>query len=226
MNLFLLQSRPASTSAHHSATLRWVAHLGMPGVFLVAALDAFVIPSAIPGSTDLLLLWLVSHRGNPWTLVACAVAGSLVGGYATWQLGKKGGEAALKRYVAGHRLEKIKKWMQTHPLLSVSVPAILPPPIPLSPFILAAGALGVTLRRFLLVFGLARALRYGFVAWLAATYGRHVIRLWSAALDKWSAPIAWTFTTLMIGSIAYGIWKFRRQTPEASAAPALSPAAD
>lgn len=204
--------------------LKWVAHLGMPGVFLIAALDAFVIPSAVPGSTDLLLLWLVSHKGNPWLLVACAVAGSLLGGYFTWQLGKKGGEASLERYVPVRRLERIKKWVNSHPLLAVFLPAILPPPIPLSPFILGAGALGVSLSRFLLVFGLARALRYGVVSWLAVTYGRHMIRLWSATLDKWSAPIAWTFAILTVGSICYGIWKFRRQGSGSTAPPALDPA--
>jgi membrane protein YqaA with SNARE-associated domain len=194
----------------------------MPGVFLVAALDSSVIPLPIPGSTDLLLLWLVSHRGNPLALAACAVGGSLSGGYLTWRLGKKGGEAALDRYVPKRYLERTKRWARGHGMLAVFVSAILPPPIPLSPFLLAAGALNIPVRRFLVVFGVARVLRYGLIAWLGVTYGRRMIRLWSASLDRWSAPLAWTFGVLMVGGILFGIWRLKQGR---GGKPALQPSA-
>ncbi len=197
----------------------------MPGVFLIAAMDSSVIPLPIPGSTDLLLLWLVSHRGNPWGLAACAIGGSLMGGYLTWHLGKKGGEAALDRYVPKRLLERTKRWAHGHGILAIFLPAILPPPVPLSPFLLAAGALKISGRRFMLVFAAARTLRYGFIAWLAVTYGRRVTRLWSVTLDKWSAPLAWTFGVLIVGGIFYGIWKFRRQRRRSGHDTDLEPAA-
>ena len=208
-------------NAHSSQSLRWLVHLGMPGVFGVAVIDSSVIPMPLPGSTDLLLLWLVSHRGNPWAMLACAVTGSLLGGYLTWKIGKKGGDAALRRYVPRRLLDRTKQWAQGHPILAVFIPAILPPPIPLSPFLLAAGALKVSLRRFMPVFGAARALRYGAITWLAVRYGRHVIRLWSATLDKYAAPIGWTFALLVIAGVLYGIWKYRRQRAS-EAGPALA----
>jgi len=211
-------------NAHSSQSLRWLVHLGMPGVFGVALIDSSVIPMPLPGSTDLLLLWLVSHRGNPWAMLACAVAGSLLGGYFTWKIGKEGGDAALRRHVPRRLLDRTKHWAQSHPILSVFIPAILPPPIPLSPFLLAAGALKVSLRRYLSVFAAARALRYGVIAWLAARYGRHVIRLWSATLDKYAALIGWTFAVLVITGVSYGIWQYRRRRGSASG-PALEPSA-
>jgi len=182
----------------------------MPGVFAISAIDASIIPLAIPGSTDLLLLWLISHHGNAWALVACAVAGSLLGGYTTWHLGKAGGDAALKRYVSPRLQDRIRGWSQDHPVLSVLVPAVLPPPIPLWPFLLAAGALGVTLRRFLAAFGAGRALRYILVGWLAVRYGRRILRIWDTTLAKWSAPILWTFIILTLAGMGYGVWKLRR----------------
>src|SRR5947207_5607185 len=99
-----MPSQPPSPGAHRS--LRWLVHLGMPGVFGVAAIDSSVIPMPVPGSTDVLLLWLVSHRGNPWALVACAVAGSLLGGYITFNIGKKGGDEALHRHVPAALLDR------------------------------------------------------------------------------------------------------------------------
>jgi len=173
--------------------------------------DSSVIPLPLPGSTDLLLLWLVSHHGNPWILTPSAIAGSILGGYTCWSTGCKGGEAALQRYVRARLLRRISRWMEEHAILSVFLPSILPPPIPLSPFLLAAGAFGVSRNRFLIVFGAARTLRYGVIAWLAAVYGRRMVRLWSATLEKWSAPLMWAFLTMVVVGIALGIWKLRGQ---------------
>lgn len=194
-----------------SFSVRKLAHLGALGVFLVAVIDSTVIPLPIPGSTDLLLLWLIAHNRNPWALGACAIAGSLIGGYITWQMGKKGGQAALRRYVPPRLFRRVVAWVERHSILSIFLPAILPPPIPLSPFILAAGALGVSRARFLLVFGAARTLRYTIIAWLAVLYGRKIVRLWSGTLQRWSAPMLWLFAAALVAGACYGIYKFRQQ---------------
>ena len=180
------------------------------GLFLVSIVDSSVIPLPIPGTTDLLLILFIVHGGNPWQLAIGVVSGSILGGYTTWHLGKKGGEAALKRYIVKRRRAQISAWMQHHPILAVFLPAILPPPIPLSPFVLASGALGVSFSRFLAVFSFARALRYSLVAWLAATYGRVVVRMWFRTQNQWSTPLLWTFAGLMVAGMFYGIWRFRR----------------
>jgi len=184
-------------------------HLGAFGLFFVAVVDSSVIPLPLPGSTDLLLLWLVAHRGDPWLLAPSAIVGSILGGYTTWVIGHKGGEAALRHYVPARLLGRVVTWVEHHPVLAVFVPAMLPPPIPLLPFALASGALGVTRRRFLAAFGAARGLRYSFVAWLGATYGRRIVRLWSGSLQKWSNPLLFVFVGLLIAGLCFGIWKIR-----------------
>jgi membrane protein YqaA with SNARE-associated domain len=191
---------------------QWAVHLGVLGLFLVSAIDASVIPLALPGSTDLLLLWLVSHSGNPWLLVSSAVAGSLAGAYTTWSIGQKGGQAALERWVPARILKSIVGWVKRHPILAVFVPPILPPPIPLAPFLLASGALGVSRRAFLLTFGAARTLRYSFVAWLAVKYGRHIVRAWSGTLEKWQTPLLWVFVAVVVLGVTLGILKLRRHS--------------
>ena len=77
------------------------------------------------------------------------------------------------------------------------------------PFALASGALGVSRSRFLVVFGAARTLRYSLIAWLGVVYGDHLIRLWSATLQKWSAPLLWVFAGLMVVGACFAIWKIR-----------------
>ena len=196
--------------AQRASTLHWLSHLGLPGVFGVAIIDSSPIPLPIPGTTDLLLLWLVAHKGNPFYLVASAVAGGLVGGYLSWQVGRKGGEEMLKRRVPARLLNPVHRWVESNPILSVFIPAMMPPPVPLSPFVLAAGALGVPVGRFMAAFGAARAIRYSLVAWLGVTYGRHVVRLWTTTLDKWQTPLMWTFGTLFAGGIVFAIVKMRQ----------------
>jgi membrane protein YqaA with SNARE-associated domain len=187
----------------------WLTHLGALGLFSVAVIDSSVIPLPLPGSTDLLLMWLVAHNGDPWLLAPCAVAGSILGGYTTWHIGRRGGEEALRRYVPVRLLGRVVSWVERHRILAVFLPALLPPPIPLLPFALASGALGVSRGRFLVVFGAARSLRYSFIAWLGVTYGRRMIRLFSGTLQKWSTPLLSMFVGLLMIGICFGVWKVR-----------------
>src|ERR1700756_4925922 len=198
------QAQPLAPRMHHSVVPNWLTHMGALGLFFIAVVDSSVIPLPLPGSTDLVLLWFVAPAGNPWLLATMAGAGSLVGGCTTWDVGRRGGEAALRRYVPARILGRIVVWVKHHPVLAVFLPAVLPPPIPLLPFALASGALGVSRRRFLVVYGAARTLRYSLVAWLGVVYGRHLIRLWSATLQKWSAPLLWVFGGLMLVGACFG----------------------
>jgi membrane protein YqaA with SNARE-associated domain len=155
----------------------------------------------------LLLLWLVAYGGDPWLLAAAAIAGSFVGGYSTWYLGRRGGEAGLRRFVPARRLKRVTGWVERHRILAVFLPAVLPPPIPLLPFALASGALGVSRQRFLVIYGAARTLRYSFIAWLGVVYGRRAIRVWSGTLQKWSTPLLCVFVSLLVAGTCFGIWK-------------------
>lgn len=187
----------------------WLTHFGALGLFSVAVLDSSVIPLPLPGSTDLLLVWLVAQGGNSWLFASMAISGSLLGGYTTWEVGRRGGEAALRRYVPARILKRVVLWVKRHPLLSVFVPAMLPPPIPLLPFALASGALGVSRSRFFVVYSAARTLRYTLMAWLGVVYGGYVIRLWTGTLQRWSAPLLWVFGGVLVAGLCFGIWKIR-----------------
>ena len=145
-------------------------------------------------------------------LASCALAGSVIGGYLAWSAGRKGGEVTLERYVPKRHLNRITRWIERHGAWSIAVAAMLPPPIPLTPFTIAAGALKITRPRFLIAFGIARCLRYGLLAWLGFTYGRHIARLWQHTLSGWGPTILWSYAGLVLAGIAFGIWKYRQNT--------------
>ena len=211
MSIFIqLPAHIPASDPHTALAPHWLTHLGALGLFSVSVIDSSIIPLPLPGSTDLLLLWLVAHGGDPWLLDICAISGSILGGYTTWYFGRREGEAALRSYVPARLLGRVVRWVERHPILAVFLPAMLPPPIPLLPFALASGALGVSRKRFLVVFGAARSLRYSFIAWLGVTYGRRIVRLWSGSLEKWSSPLLCIFVVLLAAGACYGIWKIRR----------------
>lgn len=195
--------------ARHRLMPAWILHFGLAGVFVVALLDAAPIPLPIPGSTDILLLILGAHGESPWLLGPMAIAGSLIGGYLTWSAGKKGGEKMLERYLPRRFGKRMKGWVENHGMLSVCVAAMLPPPIPLLPFLLASGALGVTRRQMFTAMGIARTVRYGGEALVAAVYGRSILRAFNRYLAGWSSVILYSFLGLMVAAIVFAIWKYR-----------------
>lgn len=199
-----------AASPTHSHAMRWVMRFGGMGLFAVSALDASIIPLPIPGSADLLLLALVVRGGNPWLLAFAASSGSILGGYLTWRTGAKGGEVALKRHVPARYTARPMRWVKDHGMAAVAGAALLPPPVPLLPVLLGAGALGISRGKFLLSFAAARSSRYAFVAWLGVFYGRRIERFWSRYLADWTTPILWTIVAIFVAGILFSIWKIRR----------------
>jgi membrane protein YqaA with SNARE-associated domain len=201
----------AASSSH---ALRWLINLGAVGLFALAVVDSSVVPIPLPGSTDLVLLLLTAFRSqsiaSPIIFASCAFAGSVIGGYTTWAAGKKGGEAALDRLGKGRFVRRVQGWVRRNGLLSVALASLLPPPVPLMPFLLAAGALGLSRGRYLISYCTARALRYSAVAWVGYKYGRQVISFWQKDLKGWSTPILVAYISLLVLGALYGIWKYRR----------------
>jgi membrane protein DedA with SNARE-associated domain len=204
------------TGGARSDALRWLIHLGAVGVFALAVVDSSVVPIPLPGSTDLVLLLLSAFRSqslvSPMIFASCAFSGSVVGGYITWAAGKKGGEAALDRLGKGKFVRRVEGWVKRNGLLSVALASLLPPPVPLMPFLLAAGALGLSRGRFLISYCTARAARYSAVAWLGYKYGRRVISFWQKDLKGWSTPILVGYISLLVLGALYGGWKYRQGT--------------
>ena len=135
----------------------------------------------------------------------------------TWGTGAKGGEAALHRYLPKRFARRLTGWVEKRGTLAVTTSALLPPPFPLMPFVLAAGALGVSRKTFLVSFSLARTFRYSLIAWLSAIYGRAVARAFRHYLAGWSTTIMWIYLGLMVAGILYGVWRFRWQRRQTAA---------
>jgi membrane protein YqaA with SNARE-associated domain len=154
---------------------RTLRRLGGLGLILMGVLDSSVIPT--PGGLDALTIVLTAHEREAWIYYAAmATLGSVLGGYITYRLGRKGGEQALARRLSKKKIDKVHRAFERWGFATILVPAMLPPPTPLSPFLLGAGAMNYPLPKFLLTLAAARALRFTLVAYLASVYGQRVFR--------------------------------------------------
>ena len=108
-----------------------------------------------------------------------ATIGSVLGAFLTFRLARKGGEEALAKRFSSRRVERILKTFERWGFAAVAVPALLPPPFPMVPFVVAAGAMQYSLSKFLAAMTLGRAVRYTILAFLGATYGRQILSLFA-----------------------------------------------
>lgn len=181
--------------------------LGPIGEVALGLADASVIPT--PGSLDILLILLVA--GEPqqwWVYVIAATIGSALGAYLTFHIGEKGGKEELEKRFPKKKLKNVYHWTDKYGLGAVAVPALLPPPFPLSPFLLAAGALKVPKKKFITAYAAGRLIRYSLVAWLGRLYGRALIH----DIQEYSKPIIWTLIGLAVaGGIAAGLYIYDRK---------------
>jgi membrane protein YqaA with SNARE-associated domain len=182
-------------------------HLGLVGLFLVSIVDSSFVPLPIPGVTDIMLILYAAGHANPILLVAIATVGSAIGGFFSHAAGHAGGMKFLEKHVPAYILTRVTKWMEHHAILSVSLPAILPPPMPLSPFVLAAGAVKMSRKTFMWAFTVSRFLRHSLAVWLGIHYGHAVLHLWASFSAKWATTILISLWSVILIFTGIAIWK-------------------
>lgn len=157
---------------------QWVLRLGGPGLVLIGIADNSVVP--LTGSMDVLTIWLAAGHRNAWPYYAVmATIGAVLGGYITYALGRKGGREAIERKLKKDKAEKLFKRFDRWGFASVAVGALLPPPFPLVPVLLAAGALQYSAKKFLAALTLGRSVRYFLVAGLGSLYAKQITSFFS-----------------------------------------------
>jgi membrane protein YqaA with SNARE-associated domain len=156
----------------------WVLRMGGPGLVLLGIADNSVVP--LTGSMDVLTIWLAAGHRNLWPYYSLmATIGAVVGGYITYALGRKGGKEAIERKLKKDKAEKLLKRFDKWGFWSVAVGALLPPPFPLVPVLLAAGALQYSPKKFLAALTLGRSVRYCLVAGLGSLYAQPITSFFS-----------------------------------------------
>ena len=160
------------------AIWRQLRRMGGPGLVLLGIADNSVIP--LTGSMDVLTIWLAARHHEPWPYYAAmATLGAVIGGYITYAVARKGGKEAMDRKLSKRRAKQVSLTFERWGFFAVAVPALLPPPFPFVPFLLAAGAMQYSPRKFVGALTVGRGVRYTVAAGLGYHYGRHILRFFS-----------------------------------------------
>jgi membrane protein YqaA with SNARE-associated domain len=181
--------------------------IGGPGLFVVAVIDASVL--SLPEVNDILVIWMtLQHRDWMAYYALMATAGSVVGSLSIYYLGRKGGEALLRKRFSADRVDRTLARFRRWGMVTVIVPAILPPPMPFKIFCLAAGATGMTPQAFALATGIGRGVRYLGVGLLAVLFGDVALQY----LDRHGAAVAWWLGGFMAVGLLVYYWRRQRHS--------------
>jgi membrane protein DedA with SNARE-associated domain len=196
------------TSAASRSAWRWLRHLGGLGFIPLGLVDSSIIP--IPGMMDALTIVLSAHERQLWPYYAVmATVGSVVGGYVTYRLARKQGKDAFARKFSRKKVEKINHAFARWGFGAIAIPAVLPPPMPLVPFLVAAGAMQYSLKKFILALALGRIIRYGLLAYLGALYGRQILTWFS----RYGYPILYATIGIIAVVVVVSIVRWKKSTP-------------
>ena len=185
------------------------------GILMMGALDASMV-FFLPLGIDFVVIVMTARKPELfWLYALLATAGSLVGAAGTYWIGKKAGEKGLARFVNPRRLERVKARVSGGGLVIAGL-ALIPPPFPFTPFVLAGGALGMNPWSLFGGLAAARAFRFGVEGALAFRYGSQILR-WMKT-PTFQTVIGVIIVVAVIGTIVSAVVAIRGSRPRSDSA--------
>jgi membrane protein YqaA with SNARE-associated domain len=172
----------------------------------------------MPFGVDALVIYLAARDESLfWLFPILATAGSVLGAATTFWIGHKAGEVGLDRLVSRRHLDRLRCRVRDKGAVALAVPALMPPPFPLTPLVLTCGALNVDARRFFSTFAVMRLVRFSIGALLARIYGRGILRVLES--DGFQMVVIAFIAIAVVGTLvsAFMFWR-NTQTRTLSAA--------
>ena len=183
--------------------------LGAPGLFFIGFLDSSFL--SFPEVNDLLLVLMVTEHPSRMALYAgAATLGSLAGCLALYYVGRKGGDAFVRRRFSSGTVDRTLGIIRRNGVLAILIPSLLPPPAPFKIFVLLAGVAGISPARFTSAILLGRGTRY-FGEWLLALwYGKQAM----VFIEQHGTEVGLAIVGLIaVGVLGYWLWRKAQAKP-------------
>lgn len=146
--------------------------LGLWGLGAMALVDS----SSVPMPLDALLIKDVADNHARFILYCLIAAlGSAIGSLVPYYLGRAGGELILLKRINRERYEHLRDRFEKQEFLAIMVPAMLPPPMPIKLFELAAGVFEMKPAWFFSAMLTGKFLRFMVWAVITILYGPKII---------------------------------------------------
>jgi membrane protein YqaA with SNARE-associated domain len=177
--------------------------LGGPGLFVIAFLDSSFL--SFPEVCDALVVLLtLQHRERMLYYAFFTTLGSIAGCYALYSIGRKGGEAFLRKRFKPRHVDRAMEVFRRYGMLAILIPSLLPPPMPFKIFVLAAGVARVRTVDFLVAVAVGRGLRYFGEGLLALWYGERALTF---VKDNAHAVGLGLGLIILAGGVAFVLWR-------------------
>lgn len=171
---------------------------GPGGAFLLALADSAGIPFPV-GVDALVVLTAATNPGMAYLTAGLSVLGSAIGSMLLFYLARKGGQIYLDKYVLSEGAHRFITWFETYGLVTVFIPTLCPIPLPMKPFVISAGALGMSPVPFLLTVLGGRIPRYFALAALGKAFGPELLTwIYSHKWEITAAALALAAVLMML----------------------------
>lgn len=189
----------------NSTVLALARRFGVLAFLALGLIDQSVIP--VPGSLDALVVLFVASKPDLWWYYPLwATAGATLGAYVTFRLARKGGKEALEKKLGKKKADKAHRIFSRWGFWSVFIGTILPPPVPIVPFLAVAGVMEYPTYRFLLATASGRMLRFSIVAYVTKLYGKNIFGF----LTRYYKPALYSLIALAIVGGIIGLFFYLR----------------
>ena len=177
--------------------------MGAPGLFVVAFLDSSFL--SLPEINDLLLVLMVTrHKSRMVLYAASATLGSIAGCLILYYIGRRGGDALVRKRFASNRVDQALHAIRRYGIMSVLIPSLLPPPAPFKIFVLLAGVAGISAPRFVTAIAIGRGLRYFGEGLLAVRYGDAAVAYMETNAGTVTLVLAGLLLAAVVGYVLWG----------------------
>ena len=181
---------------------------GAPGLFVVAFLDSSIL--SLPEIADLLVVWMVvQHKERLILYAASATVGSVAGCLALYYIGRKGGDALVRKRFRSDAVDRTLASFRRYGVLTVLIPSLFPPPAPFKIFVLLAGVARIGAAEFTLAVAIGRGARYFGEGLLALWYGDQAM----AFIHEHATGVSIGLVAVLSAAlVAYILWGRRTAT--------------
>jgi hypothetical protein len=197
---------------HHALRrfFEWVAaavfHLGGVGVLIVGIVDSSFL--TVPVANDLLVIALSSAHPYRMPYYAFMAALGSVIGCATVDVITRKTEEGIEHVFSGPRIKFVERQVRKRAGWALAVSAIMPPPFPFTPVVVAAAASHYPQKKLFAVIGGARFLRFAGEGALAIWFGGQILSVVKSPAVEYTII---AFIIIAVGGSAFSILRWAKK---------------
>lgn len=106
-----------------------------------------------------------------------SAAGSVIGCFLVDMVSRKGGEEGIEKHVSKRRLEYVKRKVKKNAGKALAFAALMPPPFPFTPFVIASAALQYPRKKLLAIVAVTRVVRFSVEGFAGIRFGTRILKI-------------------------------------------------